>query len=143
MKRLLLFLAIFLVAATSAFASDICSDAMDQLTITEGATIPDFIPYKNDVMNVYTGENETVGYVAIEDGKLAAFACNESSPDYTYRVYIESAQTIEDIVIADAPADALDDKMSEGEIRIEGRTFGKKVKSFFTRIGIKIASWFT
>jgi len=38
--------------------------------------------------------------------------------------------------------DDFDDALSDKDIEIKGHTVAKRSKSFFSKIGIKVASWF-
>ncbi|MFO7711136.1 MAG: hypothetical protein R6V53_05215 [Candidatus Woesearchaeota archaeon] len=130
MKRILL----LVLLASFAFALD-CSEIQESV---EGVELPGFLPYKNEAFNFYIAE-EPVANAVIEEGKVTAVSCEEGNS--TYNVYVDSKATIEKLQESDDPLGTLKEMLGS-EIEIKGTTFTKKVKGFFTRIGISVASWF-
>ena len=124
-------------------AEGICSYIQDDLQATVGKEIPSYIPYGNEVFNVKSSETEKVGYIAIEDSVITDIGCNDSLENATYVLYVKNLDTVKTIATSESPADALDQAMSDGDLTLEGQSFGKKLKASIMRFGIKIASWFS
>ncbi|MFP4424619.1 MAG: hypothetical protein ACLFP2_05335 [Candidatus Woesearchaeota archaeon] len=131
MKRIL----VLLVLASFAFALD-CSEIQESV---KGVELPDFLPYKNEAFNFYIAD-EPVANAVIEEREVTSVSCEEGNS--TYNVYVDSKATIEKIAASENPLETLQDMLGS-EIEVKGTTFSKKVKGFFTRIGISVASWFS
>ena len=102
-----------------------------------GQSIPDQIPVSNEIINLYiAGEN--YGYIQIDNKTITEMNCSENE-DATYDILISSEKTLSDIYSAEDKMDMVIQKFNDKEIQLKGKTFGKKIKAFFLKIGIK---WF-
>lgn len=117
-----------------------CSDLLQFKSDVVGQTIPSQIPYSNERFNIYVS-GEGFGSIIIEEDIVIDFSC-ELLEERTYDIYVESIQTITDILNSEAPLSILNEKLGSDEIEIKGATAGKKIKMFFTKIGLKILDWF-
>jgi hypothetical protein len=145
MKKILIFLAIFLIPIVSAQLEDInnenfCIVMQKEFNGTE-FNIPKYIPYGNERMNIYLSPDEFLANLVTEDRKLKSIGCKEVN-DPTYNIYIKKFNVVEEIKESDNPIDFINDKIKNKEIDIQGVTASKKIKGFFTKITIRIASWF-
>ena len=116
-----------------------CQQVKDMST-SQDFILPSFIPYTNEIFNVYLEDNFLVG-ITLEEKKLTEIFCEEKE-EKTYDIKIKNEQTIRDIVKSENQLDEFLNKKSSGEIEIKGATFGKNFKQFFVNMGLKIASWF-
>jgi hypothetical protein len=122
-----------------------CQQAIKQLTsygIIEGNDIPNIIPYKNEVMNVYLKDQTFLGHITISDKVLSEINC-EQATEPTYNVYITSLDLIDQTLQSDDPLGEFNSKLSSKEIDLQGTTGGKKFKAGFTKFALKVASWFS
>lgn len=103
--------------------------------------IPSFVPYKNEIFNFYLLEENFNGSLIIEEGKIISMKCEENK-DNTYYVYINNLATLEEISKAEDSLGLYNEKVKNKEIEIKGATLGKKIKLTFTKIILKIVSWF-
>lgn len=148
MKKLFLITILVLaLSASIAFAEDtagsaVCNYLKNDLGLKEGFEIPSQVPYSNEVFNLYTKDNEVIGHVTITEKKVTTFSC-ESNDKPTFNIYIKDKSTISDITSAEKPLDELNAKLSNKDIELKGASVGKKMKGFFTRMGLKIAGWFS
>jgi hypothetical protein len=145
-KTMILLTALFLLVALANAeeidkGKELCSSIIGDMEISSGVKIPQGIPYNNEVFNIYTGENEAVGHITIEKKEVSSAGC-ELDENPTYDIFIKDISTIKDISDSENPIDALNKKISDKEIEIKGKSTGKKLKGFFTRIGLKMAGWF-
>jgi len=101
--------------------------------------VPKVLGYSNERFAINI-ENET-GFVIIENNKVVDAGCNVIE-NPTYTVIVNDWDTIEEIANSDDYIDKLSDSIGNGDIKIEAYSFTKKVKTFFGKIGLKIASWF-
>ena len=124
----------------AAAENSICT-ALQNTGMTAGMDVPGYVPYKNERINVYTNEGQVVASVILTDKTVTSLTCN-STTDPTMNVYVQDAQTVTDVFNAASPIDAAHQKVKAGAVRIEGVTPAKKVKTFFAKIGLGIASWF-
>ncbi len=114
---------------------------MNDLKITTETQVPKGIPFNNEVFNIYTLDGQTVGHIEIQKKQVASISC-ETSEKPTYDIKIKETQTIKDILASEKPIDELNSKIKNKEIILEGQSSGKKLKGFFTKIGLKLAGWF-
>jgi len=142
MKRIIMVMLIVLLASfVYADGAEICDYILNHDKFSVGEEIPDKVPYSNEVANFYTIDGDVIGHMVLEDKIVIEVNCTETT-EPTYNVYILNLNTIKDIEEAESPVDEVDDKISEGEIIIEGTSFGKKAKALAIRSVIKIISWF-
>ena len=106
-----------------------------------GGEIPSFIPYQNEIFNMYLG-NESFGHLSIEGGVLSDFSC-EKSEDATYELIISNENIFENLNSNSSVVDTLNEKIKSKEIEINGLSFGKKAKWFFTKIALSVVGWFS
>ena len=134
-------LVVLLASFVYADGAEICDYILNHDKFSVGEEIPDDIPYSNEVANFYTVSGEIIGQMVLEDKVVVEADCNETI-EPTYNVYILDLDTIKDIEEAESAVDEVDDKISEGEVVIEGTSFGKKAKALAIRSVIKVFSWF-
>jgi hypothetical protein len=122
--------------------NEICSFLKTDLGIKLDAEVPDYFPYKNDVLNIYTMDDSPVSALVVQNKVLKVLVCEEID-NATIKIFVKDLETVKAITTAESPADAFDAALSEKTIILEGQNFGAKVGTFFIRIGAKIASWFS
>ena len=132
---------VLLASFVYAEGAEICDYILNHDKFSVGEEIPDNIPYSNEVANFYIIDGDIIGHMVLEDKVVLEANCTETI-EPTYNVYILNLDTIKDIEYAESPVDEVDNKISEGEIIIEGTNFGKKVKALGLRVIIKVVSWF-
>jgi len=120
---------------------DLCNYVFNSISIETGTAVPSAIPYKEERFNIYTLTNSPVGNLILTDGVVESYSC-DTIENPTFNVYIEGKDTIDEILGAESMVDELVSKLNSKEIKVEGQTTGKKIKGFFTKIGLNIASWF-
>ena len=119
----------------------LCDYILEKLNIEIGTSVPKLIPYSNERLNIYTAEKELVGHLILEDGIVTSYNCEETD-NPTYNVTIMSKSTIDDILNSENMIKGLNRKLNNKEIDLVGMTYSKKIKGFFTRLGLNIASVF-
>ena len=117
----------------------LCSYMMDLASV--GKVMPSFLPFKNEVFNVYDLDGNSVGHVSIEDGSITESNC-DLSDDSTYSVFVRDDVVIDNIKNSEKPAKAYKEARKSGDIRVEGSGFGKRMKIGFINFFASIASWF-
>lgn len=114
--------------------------------ISDGLELPKALPYQNEVFLVEIAGAPEGGF-AIKDGKVSSINCGNRSGNgtgrATFKAKIDSEKTIDDIVGSGDVLASLNEKMDSGKVRLEGLSITKKIKGFFTRIGLKIAGMFS
>ena len=138
-KMIVISLILMLLSVQFAFAEP-CDEIINELGIQEGQQFSKIVPYKNERFNIYVGDVQ--GHLVLEDRVVLAIGCNHTQ-EPTYIVHIKDSDTIKEIKNAESPMDVFDDKLKTGDVTIEGVTVTKKIKGFFTKLGIKIGSWFS
>ncbi|MFC1666111.1 hypothetical protein ACFLZF_00135, partial [Nanoarchaeota archaeon] len=103
--------------------------------------VPSFIPYKNEIFNFYILEENFNGSLILEEKKITSIKCTENQKP-TYNIYIDKFQTLEEIQNSQDPLNLYNEKLKNKQIEIKGTTFGKKIKLAFTKITLKVVSWF-
>lgn len=141
MKRIALFAFFFSLVPFVAAQHEICSYVVDERNVTAGMVIPSFLPYPNDRFMLYTQDEELIGHVIIRNREIVSIDCTEIDTP-TFVVSIKDLSTVQHLFTSQTPVSTLDSYIAQQHIRFEGQSFGKKTKQFFTRVGIKIASWF-
>lgn len=148
-----LFLIGFVVAINSDFPSifgeenEIDLNALGCVTLSSyksefvGTEIPNRIPCGNEIFNIYISE-DFFGSLKIVEHKIQDFVCKENENN-TYDIFIKDYSTILGAIESGDKMNYFSEKLNKGEIEIKGVTFGKKFKLFFTKIGLKIANWFS
>lgn len=122
--------------------TELCEYIIEKAEIPVGTKMPGALPYKNEVMNIYT-ENETpVGHLSIEKGIVKEYECVLTN-NATNKVYLKNKKTIDDIIDSENQVDALLEKIDSDEIIITGATAGKKIKNFFAITTLRVVSLFT
>ncbi len=133
----------FLLFFSNSVSADFCSYLTDEVGVIPGVSVPNSLPYKNEITNVYTLDREVVGMIVIKDGKIESTSCNSTTENATYNLFIKDQQTIEDILSSEKPVDVLNEKIKSQDIILEGTKTSKKIKGFFTRLAIRLTSWFS
>lgn len=105
-----------------------------------GQQIPDKIPFKNEIINIYISE-EIFGYVVLNNSYVDEFNCSVNL-DQTYDVFIKDYNIIGEIQESKDPVNLLNEKIKSGDVEIKGYGFVKKVKLGIVKLGLKVASWF-
>lgn len=104
--------------------------------------IPSFVPYKNEIFNIYLLEENLNTSLILEDSQIKEIKCQENQKP-TYNVYIKNLNTIKDFQNSSDFLELYNQKTKNKEIELKGATFTKKLKLTFTKIALKIASWFS
>jgi len=126
--------------ADSADGQDICAQMID--LAKPGEYLPSFLPYKNEVFNVYDLNNNPAGHITIENRMVVSSGCTLAD-DPTYTIYVEDGQTIKDIRESSDSAEAYIDNIKSGTLDIEGQSFWRKFKGSMTNGFAAVASWFS
>ncbi|MFT4297787.1 MAG: hypothetical protein ACMXX5_01205 [Candidatus Woesearchaeota archaeon] len=144
------FIVFLMLALTSGFAfadndlkaREICDFLIEEKGIGSGdIAIPRFIPYKNDAINAFTIEGSTIGSIKIKDGIIVSAEC-DLAENQDFIVRVSDIEMIKGIFSSDSVIESLNDAIKNRQIIIEGQTFAKRAKSFFSRMSIRIASFF-
>ncbi len=117
----------------SAFSPEELSEFLSQ--------VPGLSP--NEKISVYVTRKEATPLVLsfrLEEGKVTAIALKEQE-DWTLKAET-TEETLNKILAAEDPATAALAAINSKEIQLSGRTFGKKVKLAFLRMGLKLAGIF-
>ena len=117
-----------------------CSMIENEKASFVGTKIPEQVSYSDEVFNIYI-EEEIFGHFTISESTISDFGCVENK-NATYNIIIKDSSTIEDLM-KNFSVESLNSKLSSGEIEIKGITVGKKIKLFFTKIGLKFLNWFS
>ncbi len=149
MKKLLTILIILLIVpfvyagneTTNSEGKELCDYIFAKTNIEIGTSVPKMIPYKNERFNVFTNQDEPVGHLIFEDGLVTSYNC-EQIEEPTYNVIVVGKSTIDDIRDSESPIKALNEKLGNKEIDLNGVTFGKQFKGFITKLSLSIASIF-
>ena len=99
--------------------------------------IPDKMPYKDEIFNIYLEKKEFVS-ISIEKGTIVNFSC-EMNENFTYNIMVDNYQTINDFT-NNLSIELLNQKISDKNIEIKGKSVGKKLKWFFSKFALK---WFS
>jgi parallel beta-helix repeat protein len=118
-----------------------CNYLIEILKLKENSSLPSFLPYKNEIFNIYTLDNKIIGHVEIKNNLIISFGCNlKENP--TYNVYIKDTKIIENILNADSSIDAFNKAKKRNLIKIEGTRVSKKIKQGFVNLGLLIVGFF-
>ncbi|PIO00955.1 hypothetical protein COT60_02990 [Candidatus Pacearchaeota archaeon CG09_land_8_20_14_0_10_30_9] len=120
--------------------SEICNGIENLSPTLVGQIIPNQIPFSNEILNIYI-ENNLTGSLKIEDHMVVEISCNLNE-NATYNVKMGNVSKFQNIDENMSVLDLVNEKLSNGEIQIEGLSFGKNLKLFFLKIGLKIIGWF-
>jgi len=137
----MLFLIVALFVLAIPVNAEICEYFTQDLGINTGATIPRFIPYKNDVFNVYS-QNEPIGLMELKNGEIIKIECGKLSEKPTFSIYIKDIDTIKDIFESESPVDEFNNKLKSKDLDIRGNNITSKIKGFFTRLIAGVAGLF-
>lgn len=107
-----------------------------------GEQIPKEVPFQDEILNIYLEESFFLG-LTVERGNLTDLNC-EPYEENTYDLRVKDVGVLLSgfQVEGAKPLDVILENLSNGNVEITGKTFGKKVKWFFATLGLKIASWF-
>ena len=131
---LIVFSFLFVSFANAIDISD-CSSLEQYKSEILGQQIPDKVPFANEIINIYVGE-QILGNIQIEEKKIKDFACAENE-DATYKVEIIDYVVLNDFTSADNFLEVYQEKTKSGEIEVKGIGFGKKIKLGFVKIALK------
>ncbi|MGM5485380.1 MAG: hypothetical protein ACQEP1_05930 [Nanobdellota archaeon] len=135
MRSIKVSLLVFVMLLALPFTSGFCED----LEGYGGVEVPGFIPYKNEVVDVYL--NDTfVAQSEINNREVGNISC-ESEKESTLDVQVKNASVIEDIAVSDSPLSALEKEIGDG-IKLEPKTRSTKIRNFLFKVEMKVASWF-
>jgi hypothetical protein len=128
-------LALFAVFAVSVAATpkEICDFLV---TEAQGKQIPKAAPFSNEVINLYTLNDELIGKLILTDKVIETITCEEKG-NSTYSAYIKDLQTVKDIKAAPNKLKAFKEKLSQKDIILKGDKFFSNIKLFFAKIVLK------
>ncbi len=130
-KNGLIFL-VFILLASFASAQTL-EEIMADLGVLEGLNMPQ--PFKtlygNERINVYYFNNSLLGSVATQEGVLKS-PSNQEIADATMHLYVKDGSIIENIIQSPNKKDEFFAQKKAGNIRIEGQSFGKKFKLWWS-----------
>ncbi|MGM5483562.1 MAG: hypothetical protein ACQER9_01445 [Nanobdellota archaeon] len=119
----------------------LCQEVISESGIKEGYKVPKFIPYGNEVMNVYGPDKEALGHIVTEKHKVKSFGCSLTN-NPTYNVYIKDENVVEEIIDSDNRLKELNKNLGK-DIKIKGKNIMKNVKTGFSKIIMNVMSWFS
>ena len=149
MKKTLLLMIMMLVLAGLALADDhvtqpvaltegpgleICRQLLDNHDFL-GIELPAYMPFRTERFNIYTFDGEAVGLVELQDKAVTTVECATYEEEYTYDVYIKDYETVDMLFVTDDPLGVYKQHLKDDNIKIEGKTFGKKLQYFFFSVG--------
>ena len=105
-----------------------------------GQQIPDKVPFKNEIINVYIG-GEIFGYVLLNNSYVDEFNCSKNLKP-TYDIFIKDYNVIGEFQESNDVITLLQEKIKSEEIEIKGYGLVKKVKLSIMKVGLKVVSWF-
>ncbi len=118
-----------------------CESFIQDYNLLE-VTLPNYVPYKNEVFNFYTLYDEySLGYVELVERKVSAADCGAHA-EPTFKVFVKSEASVQKILDSPDPFNEFRAQQKSGDLKIVGETFGKKVKSSYVKVLSGIASWF-
>ena len=120
-----------------------CSDLLDILGDEYlGYSIPDNVPFSNEVLNFYVDEEFFVSMVLINK-QVESVSC-DLIEDFGYSVFVSRGLFLEVENLSGSDfVDFYNEKRDSGELRVEAAGFGGKVKLGLIDLGLKIAGWFS
>jgi hypothetical protein len=137
----ILFIILFFGFVSSFEISQLDNMGCDIIKLAEnqiiGLELPPEIPFKNEIINIYVSE-KILGSVEIVNKKIFGIECEENK-GVTYKIYIKDYSTFLEFEKG-FDLNKLNSMLGD-EIKIEGVGFGKKIKMFFIKSGLKISSW--
>lgn len=142
-KNILILLLTFSIslAIVSAVAPEItdfsCQNIVQYKDMAIGQTLPDKAPFTDEIINIYLNEG-AYGNLVIQNKTIANFSCEESE-EPTYKIHVETTQTIEDFLNSNDTLETYKIKSDSGEIEIKGVGLGKKIKLAFVKFFLKFA----
>ena len=134
MKRYYLFLTLLIL--TTSLVTSFSQEDFEKACIGMGNEklndfqIPDFVPYSDEIFNLYIQEENLSGSIIIENSSFKSIAC-ENNKNATYEIHIKNLNTVEDIVKSEDFLGTYNEKIGNNEIEIKGVTVGKKIKMVF------------
>lgn len=124
--------------ALAAPAEDVCEYLAN--SSLEGAQLPGYVPYGNERINLYTGDDTSVGHVITESSVVTSANCTAIDAP-TYEVYVQDLATVDRILHADAPMSQLNDERRARNVEIRASTFSKQVKNSVLMGVTRVLSW--
>lgn len=116
-------------------------DSFAEDLISKNLAVPGFLPYRNERFNLEVAGNHE-GYIIIEDRRISEIKCNATLEDYTYTLKLIDWYIVDAIEYAKEPLLRLEEALSEKDIEIIGANVIKKLNVFWTKLAVKVGSWF-
>jgi len=114
-----------------------CENVARNKDLAIGQSLPEKVPFTDEVINIYLSE-EIYGNLQVENKTIKDFVCDENE-NATYKIYVESLDTIGDFLNSEDVLGTYKEKSDSGEIEVKGVGLGNKVKLFFVKIFLKFA----
>ena len=105
-----------------------------------GYKIPKQVPYGDETFNIYI-EKEIFGSLVLKNWSVFGFSCSENF-NRTYDIYIKDNSVFEKFENSKDILETINNELNNGDIEIKGVGFGKKLKFFFSKLGLRIWGWF-
>ncbi len=121
-------------------ANDLCQELIERTEVVEDASIPRYLPYRNDKINIFDPNEELIGHLETSNGKVESIGC-EALDEPNIHAYISDLEVIDIILDSDDPLKELNARLKE-DIILEGQSFGSQTKLVVSRMFIRIASLF-
>lgn len=119
---------------------NLCEDLIEKTRAVNGATVPSFIPYKNERINIYNPENVLVGHIKTEQGIVSSIDCEELE-EPTLVAKIIDLSVIDEILDSENPLKELNNRIGN-DIILDAQGFIRSAKLIFAKLSINIASLF-
>lgn len=134
-------IALFVLLSAPLVSAQYCTYLLEEIGMEEGMSVPSYIPYKNERIQIQDFNGENQGSVITEDGSVTSITCNEIE-NPTYIIQVDNNQTINDLFYSEQPMSTFDTLKDEGNVILEGQSFGKQLKKTATYGVIQVMSWF-
>lgn len=118
----------------------LCESIISLSKISVGDSLPGFLPFRNDLINIYDFSDEEVGHIMISGGLVESFDCSVvDEPSIIARIV--SSDVVDVIFNSEKPLRTLNEQLGEG-VLIEGTGFVSNAKVGLSRMMIRVANFF-
>lgn len=140
MKKIILILLVIFSIPVGLAQSTLCDDFIDKTERISNSSVPTVLPYKNEVINVYTFEDEFIGHISTDKGEVSSIGCEELE-EPTLNVKISNLSIIDLVLDSDKPLKEFDNALEE-DILISSTSNLGTVKLGVSKALLFIASLF-
>lgn len=107
----------------------------------KGTELPGFVPFKNEIVQIYQLPNISIGHVTLKDGVVTNVNCTNDN-DATLEIYYKNIASVEKIANAKDPAKVYQEEIANGDLVIKAKTFSNKVKKSIVNLALRVWGWF-